>query len=262
MRDSGIKSVYFGLSGDDYTRARAETQMQADAFEAVLDRQREADRQEYERREAERRDWEYRHSAEYLEAQRRYHEKCKQWQLIYGDIWENIAKATAPNLPENADEAREVIDYVNTNKEYPAPYDKDKELKSMYQKLIQYRMDGQNQYAENCAKRISTYWRNLVSVAFTAVTKCPDRATKDNIHKYLKPYLSAKKTTLSERMSRWSNKYAASYYTDQNLPVPDYVQATYDADKQKAKDADEAVRTEILDLYNYLITYNDELKLD
>lgn len=173
----GIRSTYYGLYGNDYTAARARTEMGADAYAEVLrrenDRLRELERQDYasrmreeheyqqeydsRRREADIAAWKH---AQWEEENRRREASIARESYIklqeqYGPVqYKNIRNLEAvirnvnskpANLPESREEALAVCQYIRDQHKHPDPWNYEG-LTEDYRKLVQAYLDNASKF--------------------------------------------------------------------------------------------------------------------
>ena len=160
-------TTYYGVSLAEQLKMIAQGDIQAKANAEVYDR---ALRASEERCLAQQR---HMQDTQKLKEERVQAEKQrKQWINRNIATVEKIQAAVAPNIPESRDETLQIIDYVNTMKEMPAPWNAEK-IRKDYQKLITAWMQNDVNKIRQYTDMINIWWHQSLIAVYMHMTRYP-----------------------------------------------------------------------------------------
>ena len=227
--------IYYGINNTEQLRMTAQSDIQANANAVVY---AEVLRQSDRRRLEQQRQliWEAGREQRDAEARRKHANWCGR----HMSNIETLQSAITPNIPETHDEALQVIDYINTNKEMPAPWN-DVIITKVYQKLIEAWMQDDTETISSYTEELDVWWHQSLIAVYMKMTKYP----------YAIPFVNClpKFNTAEHQQYTRSETTATNRYMIMEQRASTDLMGTQSYGRQ------------LTAYWDYLTTYNDDLQI-
>ena len=226
--------IYYGINNTEQLRMTAQSDIQANANAVVYT---EALRQSDRRRLEQQRQLIWEAGREQRDAAAR--KKHASWCDRHMANIETIQSAITPNIPETHDETLQIIDYINTNKEMPAPWN-DVIITKVYQKLIEAWMQDDTETISSYTEELDVWWHQSLITVYMKMTKYP----------YAIPFVNClPKFNTAEHQQYTRSKTTTNRYMIMEQHASTDLMGTQSYGRQ------------LTAYWDYLTTYNDDLQI-